>query len=135
MLFSINYLVGLFCFLFCAISGALIGLRFHHEDWLGGYQSFRRRLLRLGHIAFFGLGFLNIFFALCFDNILVGLRGEPSTYLAYAAALMLASGAVTMPLVCFLSAWKPAFRRVFFIPVIFTTGGIGIGVFLLTCMR
>ena len=31
---------------------------------MGGYGSFRRRLTRLGHIAFFGLGFVNLFYGL-----------------------------------------------------------------------
>ena len=46
------------------LSGAAIGLFFHDERWMGGYSSFRRRLTRLGHISFFGLGFLSSLFAL-----------------------------------------------------------------------
>jgi len=114
---SINLFAGWFCFLLGAISGALIGLRFHRENWLDGYESFRRRMLRLGHIAFFGLGFINILFAL----------SAPTTRVAFTevASPLLVIGAATMPLVCFLSAWKPAFRHAFFIPVVFTAGGIG----------
>ena len=44
-------------------SGTLLGLKFQSESWLGGYGSHRRRLIRLGHISFLGLGFLNILFA------------------------------------------------------------------------
>ena len=44
------------------VSGALIGLKFHREDWLGGYTSHRRRMLRLGHISFFGLAVINVMF-------------------------------------------------------------------------
>lgn len=32
-------------------------------EWLGDYGDTSRRLARLGHIAFFGLGFLNLFLA------------------------------------------------------------------------
>ncbi len=32
-------------------------------EWLGDYSSLPRRLMRLGHIAFFGLGILNILMA------------------------------------------------------------------------
>ena len=32
------------------LSGAALGLFFHEESWLGGYGSWPRRLLRLGHI-------------------------------------------------------------------------------------
>ncbi|MBM4184808.1 MAG: hypothetical protein FJ207_11450 [Gemmatimonadetes bacterium] len=46
------------------VAGAVIGLFFENEDWMGGYASFRRRLTRLGHVAFFGLGYVNILFAL-----------------------------------------------------------------------
>ena len=44
------------------VSGAIIGLIFHREDWLGGYTSHRRRMLRLGHISFFGLAVINVMF-------------------------------------------------------------------------
>ena len=46
-----------------ALAGAVMGLMFHRDDWLGGYSSWRRRMLRLGHIAFFGIGLLNLAFA------------------------------------------------------------------------
>src|SRR3954451_12755656 len=53
------------------VSGAVLGLFFHKENWMGGSASFRRRLARLGHISFFGLGFLNLLLA--FTNQLVAL--------------------------------------------------------------
>lgn len=46
-----------------ALSGAIVGLFFYRDEWMGGYNSWRRRLTRLGHISFFGLGFLNLIFA------------------------------------------------------------------------
>ncbi len=115
---SINLLAGWVSFLLGAASGALIGLRFHGEDWLGGYQSFRRRVLRLGHIAFFGLGLINILFAL-------SAPGAPSSQWTWLASALLAGGAATMPLNCFLTAWRPAFRHAFFIPASLTLCGIG----------
>ena len=121
-----NLLAGWLGFLLGASSGAAIGLSFHREDWLGGYSSFRRRLLRLGHIAFFGLGFINILFALS-----AGIA--PSTQFTRFASPMLIAGAITMPLVCFLSAWKTVFRHLFFIPVVSIAGGIG--AFLLNWLR
>ena len=101
-----------------AASGALLGLRFHREDWLGGYGSFRRRLMRLGHIAFFGLGFLNLLFAFSVRALPVP---APFGHLA-AASFVLA--AVTMPLTCFLTAWRPPFRHLFPIPVAGVLAGI-----------
>jgi hypothetical protein len=32
------------------VSGAVMGLFFHSDQWLGGYGSWPRRILRLGHI-------------------------------------------------------------------------------------
>ena len=46
------------------IAGALQGIGFHRASWMGGYGSWRRRLTRLGHIAFLGTGMLNLAFAL-----------------------------------------------------------------------
>ncbi|HRD89710.1 MAG TPA: hypothetical protein PK752_15835, partial [Accumulibacter sp.] len=81
------------------LSGALIGLFFHRDEWLGGYGSWRRRLLRLGHISFFGIAFLNLAFA----NT-VSLMGAATPAFA---AWSLVAGAVLMPAICFLAAWRP----------------------------
>ena len=45
------------------VGGFLLGTRFHDDGFLGGYGSWARRLLRLGHIACVALGALNILFA------------------------------------------------------------------------
>lgn len=100
------------------LSGAVIGLFFHREDWMGGYNSFRRRLARLGHISFFGLGFINFFFAI--SHHIAGV--DPA--LAHSASISFTIGAVTMPLCCFLSAWRKPFRHFFFIPVMGVATGI-----------
>jgi hypothetical protein len=55
MNYPLNLVAGWTGFIGGAVSGALIGLFFHKENWLGGYSSFPRRLVRLGHIAFFSL--------------------------------------------------------------------------------
>lgn len=100
------------------LSGALVGLFFHRDDWMGGYQSYRRRLTRLGHISFFGLGFLNLIFAATASQLI--LKGP---YINV-ASMALVVGAVTMPICCFLSAWRKPFRHLFPIPVGATTVGI-----------
>ncbi len=46
------------------VSGMALGMFFHGEKWLGGYGSFKRRMYRLGHISFFGLGAVNLLFYL-----------------------------------------------------------------------
>lgn len=99
-------------------AGATIGLFFGRDDWMGGYDSFRRRLMRLGHISFFGLGFVNLFFALSHHLL------HLDTRLATCAAYAFVAGAITMPLCCFLSAWRKPFRHLFPIPVISVTIGI-----------
>lgn len=95
------------------LAGASIGLFFHQESFAGGYASFRRRLMRLGHVAFFGLGILNVLYALTLDFMAVELR------FPVLASSSLIAGAVLMPLVCFLTAWRRAFRHLFALPVIF----------------
>lgn len=94
-------LVGVF-------SGAVLGLGFHRPDFIGGYQSFRRRILRLGHIACFGLGILNLLFAA--TVWIAGISPEISSPCMLAAL-------VGMPLVCFLTVWQEQFRYMFVVPV------------------
>ena len=101
-----------------ALSGAGMGLLFHREDWIGGYGSYPRRMIRLGHISFFGLGFLNFMFAMSVENIAL-----PDAYMNIASSGFLL-GAVMMPIVCLLAAWKKPMRHLFFIPVISVFAGV-----------
>jgi hypothetical protein len=103
------------------LSGAAIGLRFHTAGWAGGYGSFRRRLMRLGHIAFFGLGILNVLFALAISQFPVA--GD--FQLAASTGFIIAG--IGMPMCCFLSAWQERFRHLFFVPVL----GVLVGVMAL----
>src|SRR6186997_2966263 len=98
MNFSANLIAGWTGFLAGAVTGALMGLCFHRENWLGGYGSFPRRMLRLGHIACFGLGLINILFALTAVTL-------PLSPLARAASILLVVGMITMPTTCFLTSW------------------------------
>jgi len=100
------------------VSGAVVGLFFHRDDWMGGYASYRRRLTRLGHISFFGIGFLNLSFAAT-----VGELHLHRLYLAVASWALL-TGAITMPLCCFLSAWRKPLRHLFPVPVLAVTTGV-----------
>jgi hypothetical protein len=101
------------------VAGAVTGLFFHDEGWLDGYGSWRRRLIRLGHISFFGIGLLNLAFFLTARAVGLGVG------LGAASALFLI-GAVTMPLVCYLSAWRGVFRHLFFIPAGSVTAGVAL---------
>ena len=93
------------------VSGALLGLFFHADEWMGGYGSYRRRLTRLGHISFFGLGFLNLLLGLSVAPLgLSGITLQIASWSCLAAAL-------SMPACCFLAAWRKPFRHLFPIPV------------------
>lgn len=117
MSYFINLAAGWAGFLGGAASGALIGLYFHRENWLGGYGSFPRRMVRLGHIAFWGLGLINILFALSCQSFTRSAWTD-------AASMLLLLGMVTMPLNCFLTAWRGFFRHLFFIPAGSTLFGV-----------
>ncbi len=98
------------------LAGMVAGLFFHREDFLGGYGSWARRLMRLGHISLFGLAFVNfIFYATCrFLDLQAGLALVSTLFII---------GAVTMPLVCYTAAFYRPVRNLFFIPVLSITGG------------
>lgn len=115
------------------LSGAVIGLGFHQDDYLGGYRAWPRRLLRLGHISFFGLAIVN--FAFFFTTewlaisgsedgaLLVGGFPDAHTLLTF-SSWSLVAGAIAMPAVCFLAAWKKRMRHLFFIPVSLLVAGV-----------
>ncbi len=91
------------------IAGAVQGLFFHKDDWLDGYGSWRRRMTRLGHISFFGIGFIN--FAFAASLWILEMEGE----LVLSSRLLIVA-LITMPLLCYLSAFKKPLRNLFFIP-------------------
>lgn len=93
------------------VSGVIPGLFFRGEKWMGGYASWERRLTRLGHISFFGLGFINLAFGLT-------MRSFGITENLHWPSLLFIVGAISMPTVCYLCAWKPPIRHLFFIPVL-----------------
>jgi hypothetical protein len=105
-----NWHVGWGMILAAFLSGAALGVFFHREDFLGGYASFRRRNLRLGHIALAALGMMNVLYSLS------PVAAEPLVR-ARIASIAFVVGGVSMPMVCFLTAWRVGCRRLFFIPV------------------
>jgi hypothetical protein len=118
-----SLLTGWAGFLGGVISGAIMGLLFHREDWLGGYGSRERRMVRLGHISFFGIGLINLFYALSLEPLGV----PPEAARIGSIALLVAL--VAMPLNCFLCAWRKPFRHLFFIPVLSAAAGISVILF------
>jgi hypothetical protein len=108
---QINIVAGWVAMLVGVVMGAAMGWFFHQEQWLGGYGSFRRRMLRLGHISLFGLGFINLLFALSAPALTL-----PTAH-AHIASMSFIAGVITMPGCCLLTVlWKP-FRHLFPIPV------------------
>lgn len=92
------------------VSGAVAGLWFHRDDWLGGYASWPRRMVRLGHIAFFGIAMLNVAYATTVHYLR---WSDPPAI----ASIALAAANLLMPGVCFLAAWRAWLRHLFFVPV------------------
>lgn len=92
-------------------SGALLGLGFHKPGFLGGYDSLRRRMIRLGHIALVALGALNVLYALTEPRLAL----KPWEIQVASWGMMI--GTVGMPLCCGLTAWRTNWRLSFPIPV------------------
>jgi len=119
---EINLYAGWIGILLGFVAGAVQGLLFHKEDWLGGYVSWQRRMIRLGHISFFGIAFVNLTFAFTFFHL------KPAESCVLPSRLFIV-GAAGMPLVCYLSAFRKFFRHLFFIPVLSLLAGTGFFIF------
>src|SRR5439155_1756392 len=107
---ALNWVFGWSLLLAAFGSGAVIGLLFHRDSFLGGYGSFSRRLVRLGHISLAALGIINVLYS-------VSPWPEVGTFRADVGSFGFALGGAAMPAVCFLTAWRQPFRLFFFIPV------------------
>ena len=103
-----NLLAGWVLLLASFASGAVIGLGFARDDFAGGYASFPRRMLRLGHIALAAMGMINLLFALSVSR---------ASATASAASVCFLAGGFLMPAVCFLAAWRKPLRHLFVLPV------------------
>lgn len=119
---QINLVMAWLWILIGFLSGMIMGLKFHDEKWLGGYSSYPRRMYRLGHISFFGLGAANFIFFLTareFDQI---------TTFGTIASWGFIAGAITMPLCCWAMARSSRFQFLFGVPVICLISAAGITV-------
>src|SRR5436189_3173067 len=92
-------------------SGLALGLFFPQENWLGGYTSLKRRLYRLAHISFFGLGAVNLLFYFTVQR----LPASPAIVIAAWAFIV---GAISMPICCLLMAHFPSAHMLFSVPVL-----------------
>ncbi len=105
------------------LSGAMLGMGFHKENFMGGYGSWERRLARLGHIAFFGTGMLNVLLGLT----LLSLDPEyaPDQITSAIIEVLFIIGGFGMPTCCFIAARYKRFRHAFVVPAIsLLTGGV-----------
>ena len=109
---QINLILAWLWMLLGFASGLYLGSHFHHENWLGGYASLKRRLYRLCHISFFGLGAVNLMFCLTAHNF------TDAGLAATTASWGFLVGAVTMPACCLLMARWPGLRLLFAVPVL-----------------
>jgi hypothetical protein len=101
------------------LSGMVMGLFFHRENWFGGYSSLKRRMYRLAHISLFGLGAVNLMFYL--TARFAGISGSMADIAAWAFIV----GAISMPLCCVIMAHAPRFHMIFAVPVIsLLVGGV-----------
>ncbi len=121
----INQFFGWTAVLLAIGVGSWMGLQFQREDWLNGYGSLPRRMVRLAHVALAALGILNIEFGLTIRELAL----PPSIVNAASWALMFA--AISMPLCCLAIARGSRRFGLFGVPVsalaaalVLTIGGL-----------
>jgi hypothetical protein len=110
-----NWIFGWGMILSAFVAGAVLGLFFYRENFLGGYSSFSRRIVRLGHISLAAIGMLNVLYGLT----------PAAAAMPHLAGIGLILGGITMPAVCLLTGWRAGFRHLFFIPVTCLVVGVG----------
>lgn len=116
--FQLNLILAWLWILLGFLSGMVLGLFFHRENWLGGYTSHRRRMYRLGHISFFGLSAVNLLFWLTMKQLQLETAGLG------VASWTFGVGAITMPIGCAIMAHFPKAYLMFSVPVVsLITGG------------
>lgn len=113
-----NETFGWFSVLGSLVMGLYMGVKFQREDWLGGYNAFPRRMVRLAHIALAALGMLNIQFA----QSLARLHLTPN--LAKAASISFIAAAVLMPACCLLLAARRRHFEIFALPILSLATGL-----------
>ena len=105
--------------------GLVMGIKFQREDWLGGYNAFPRRMVRLAHIALAALGMLNILFAQSQARL------EMAAATARIASVSFVAAAIFMPACCLYLAARRRHFEIFALPIfslatglILTIGGL-----------
>jgi hypothetical protein len=124
---NLNRAVGFTSLLLCVVSGMVIGLwsfggPLPTPESVGEYGDLPRRFLRLGHIAFFGIGILNL--------VLAGQssRLRFSGNARYHALVMMNLGNIGLPPLLLAAAWQPALMYLLPAPVLCIFGALGLTV-------
>lgn len=105
------------------LSGAILGMGFHKENFMGGYGSWERRLARLGHIAFFGTGMLNVLLGVTLLSLDPVYATDQITSAIVEALFII--GGFGMPICCFVAARFKRFRHAFVVPALsLVIGGV-----------
>ena len=97
------------------IMGMVMGMKFKNPDWLGGYASWERRMLRLSHVAFIFLSILNIVYGHELANV------QMSETLKQLGSILIIIGAVGIPTIVFISAFYKKILYWLAIPIIALT--------------
>jgi hypothetical protein len=100
------------------VMGLIMGVKFQREDWLGGYNAFPRRMVRLAHVALAALGMLNILFA----QSPARLRLAPKV--SELASISFLAAAVLMPACCLYLAARRRHFGIFALPILSLTSGL-----------
>ncbi len=103
---SLNRAIGFTSLLIGVASGMILGLwsfggPIPVPDAIGDYSALPRRFLRLGHIAFFGLGLINLVIAGHWRRLALG---RPAARLALR---LMNLGNLGLPPVLLAAAWQP----------------------------
>lgn len=96
-----------------ALLGMIFGMKAESRDWAGGYGSFRRQAMRLGHIAAIALGIINVLYG----SMSAGLNSLPPGVSTVGSAAMICGG-LLMPAVCLAAAWRRPLKYLFPVPAI-----------------
>lgn len=106
-----NEIFGWACILASVLMGLWMGIRFQQENWLGGYGTLARRMVRLAHIALAALGIVNIEFGRSVGELAL------SSGLVHTISFAFIVAAVSMPACCLLIAKKSRRFEMFALPI------------------
>ena len=110
-----NIRFGWIWVLFGIISGMILGMFVFNgpiqlSNEMMTYTSLPRRMLRLAHISFFGLGFLNMFYSITMKSLNIKVDRLTSRLLIF--------GSVTIALFLIISAFYEPFKYSLVIPAL-----------------